>query len=99
MNKIYKELFGKSYRLSYSSMKKLEKSIDHLIEYRRNPPEPTEDMAFGTAYHCAILEPEKFSSEYCCLPPVPDFPQKSKNQPLTIADQKAQWIKEQNPDN
>ena len=43
----------------------------HLKYFRENPPEPTPALRIGSALHCAVLEPEKFESEYivatgCC---------------------------------
>lgn len=34
----------------------------------RQPREPTPDMEFGTAVHCAVLEPQRFESEYIAAP-------------------------------
>jgi hypothetical protein len=35
---------------------------------RHTPDEPTDDMEFGTHFHYALLEPEKFLDLYCCEP-------------------------------
>jgi exodeoxyribonuclease VIII len=35
-----------------------------------HPPQPTAAMDFGTALHCAVLEPIRFSKEYIAAPKV-----------------------------
>ena len=51
--------------ISYSGLKNLKKSPAHYRQYKDEPAEvETDAMAFGSAYHCYILEPEKFEKEY-----------------------------------
>ena len=54
-------------RLSFSALKAFAKSPAHYIEYLNRKP-ATEAMAFGSAVHAAILEPEKFAKEYHVAP-------------------------------
>lgn len=42
--------------LSSTGLKHLAKSPAHYLEYRKNPPEQTPAMAFGSAVHRAVLE-------------------------------------------
>ncbi len=48
--------------ISVSGLKKIKQSPAHY-KYAEEK-EPTDAMLFGTAYHCFILEPEKFEKEY-----------------------------------
>lgn len=48
--------------ISVSGLKKLKVSPMHYKEAEEI--EPTEAMTFGSAYHCFILEPERFDKEY-----------------------------------
>lgn len=48
--------------ISVSGLKKLKKSPAHFKEAEEKAE--TEAMAFGSAYHCYILEPERFEKEY-----------------------------------
>lgn len=51
--------------LSQSGMKNLKKSPAHYRQYKDEPAEvETDAMAFGSAYHMYILEPERFEQEY-----------------------------------
>lgn len=50
--------------LSASSMKLLKKSPMH---YREHEQETTDAMVFGSAYHCFILEEDKFKDRYFIL--------------------------------
>lgn len=51
--------------ISYSGLKNLKKSPAHYRQYKDEPADvETDAMAFGSAYHCYILEPEKFEKEY-----------------------------------
>lgn len=49
--------------VSASGLKKLKESPAHFKEAETDKEE-TEAMQFGSAYHCFILEPEKFEKEY-----------------------------------
>jgi exodeoxyribonuclease VIII len=48
--------------ISVSGLKKIKVSPAHYKDGEAK--EPTDAMTFGTAYHCFILEPEKFEKEY-----------------------------------
>lgn len=55
--------------LSYSGLKHLDKSIRHYIYSVENPPEQTEAMAFGSAFHCYVLEGmDKFNQNFAVAP-------------------------------
>lgn len=45
----------------------------HMRYRRENPPEPTPALLFGSAVHCAILEPEKFKDQYVVAQPCSAF--------------------------
>jgi len=53
--------------ISASGLIRIARSPAHFKEYLEHPPEPTAAMARGSAIHTAILEPEKFGSEYTVL--------------------------------
>jgi hypothetical protein len=50
--------------VGHSSLVRIMRSPAHFQEYVTHPPEPTPAMAFGTAVHCAVLEPAAFASDY-----------------------------------
>lgn len=50
--------------VSCSMLKHLLKSPIHLQMYLDNPPPSTPAMAFGSALHCLLLEPEKFNDGF-----------------------------------
>ena len=50
--------------LSYSSMAALLKSPRHFLEYKTKQTKQTPAMAFGSAFHCFVLEPEEFENRY-----------------------------------
>jgi len=51
--------------ISYSGLKNLKTSPAHYKQYKDEPAEvETDAMAFGSAYHTYILEPERFESDY-----------------------------------
>ena len=51
--------------ISYSGLKNLKKSPAHYRQYKDEPLDvETDAMAFGSAYHMYILEPERFEREY-----------------------------------
>ena len=54
--------------LSSSDLKKLAQSPLHYKTSKETPPEETDCMRLGTATHCAILEPERFSELYAAAP-------------------------------
>jgi exodeoxyribonuclease VIII len=61
--------------------------------YRRQKLETTPVMQFGTYFHEALLEPEKWEHKLKNLPEMPTFPRKSKNQPLSAEEQRENWVK------
>lgn len=56
--------------INVSVLEHFERSAMHAREYMLHPPEPTPSMIFGTAAHCAILEPKRFEVEYAQAPKV-----------------------------
>ena len=50
--------------IGHSGLIRLLKSPAHLREALDHPPQPTPAMAFGSAVHTYILEPERFSNEF-----------------------------------
>lgn len=63
MPKNDKEYFALE-RMSNSSLKYFKKSPAHYLYNKRNKQEPTPAMIFGSAFHCFILEPTRFKSDY-----------------------------------
>lgn len=59
--------------LSKSGMSELLRSPAHYQAWLRQANEPTAAMQLGTALHCAVLEPDKFSSTYVVNPDDIDF--------------------------
>lgn len=57
-------------RMSNSAMKYFKLSPLHYLHYLAEPPVKTQPMLFGTAFHAAILEPEKFDSDFISEPQV-----------------------------
>lgn len=56
--------------VNVSTLEHFERSAAHAREAIIHPPAPTTAMDFGTAFHCAILEPFRFSREYVAAPKV-----------------------------
>ncbi len=62
-------------RWSNSSLSNFKRSPRHYLYHKANPKESTDAMIFGSAFHCFVLEPEKFDEQYCFVPPdAPDRP-------------------------
>jgi hypothetical protein len=55
---------------NFSTLKFFEQSAAHAREAMRHPKPPTKAMEFGTAFHCAVLEPSRFSKEYAATPKI-----------------------------
>ncbi len=55
-------------RMSNSSMTHFKRSPRHYLYEKTHKKEPTDAMIFGSAFHCFVLEPEKFEEQYCTLP-------------------------------
>ncbi len=79
--------------LSNSAMKDLAVSPLRFwhrhINPARTPMEPTPEMVFGSALHCAILEADDFDKRYACQVDETDFPECLR----TIEDLRI-WIKD-----
>jgi len=56
--------------LSYSSIKEFAKSPNHLLNYWSRESKPSQSMILGSAFHCLLLEPEKFNERYAVAPDV-----------------------------
>lgn len=54
--------------VGHSGLVRIMRSPAHYREYVTNPPEPTEAMQLGTAFHMALLEPESFSASFVVAP-------------------------------
>lgn len=54
--------------LSSTRMTWLSRSPMYCRWRMENPPEPTTEMALGTALHSALLEPEQFGDDYVTIP-------------------------------
>ena len=94
-----KELLANK-KLSYSRCKHLIKSGNEYLLGLLDPKEPTDDMIFGSLYETWLMEgeeevwkkfyiPAKMPEEL--NPEEPDFPKKSKVQPLTVKEQRDSW--------
>jgi hypothetical protein len=53
---------------SKSALDKVNRSMAHYLESCRNPPEPTHAQALGSAFHCRVLTPELYESQYAIEP-------------------------------
>ncbi len=54
--------------ISNSDLTLINKSVEHYQYNKLNPKAPTPAMKFGTAFHCYVLEPQKFKKTYVTLP-------------------------------
>lgn len=54
--------------VGHSGLVRIMRSPAHYKEWADNPPEPTPAMVFGTAFHTALLEPDRFSQSYVEAP-------------------------------
>ncbi|QXP89647.1 PD-(D/E)XK nuclease-like domain-containing protein [Methylococcus capsulatus] len=54
--------------VGHSGLVRIMRSPAHYRAWLDHPPEPTPQMLFGTAFHAALLEPEKFGAEYAIAP-------------------------------
>lgn len=79
-------------RLSPSKITMFRKSPQHYIKRHLRPPSKKAEL--GTNFHLALLQPELWKEKFVVMP---DFPKKSKDQPLTIKDQQIAW-KQERPD-
>lgn len=56
------------YAVGHSGLLRIMRSPAHYTEYISNPPAPTPAMMFGTAFHTALLEPERFADTFVVTP-------------------------------
>lgn len=54
--------------INQSTLKHFKKSAAHARLAITNPKEPTSAMDFGNAFHCAVLEPNRFADTYVIAP-------------------------------
>lgn len=54
--------------ISFSALKAFDKSPNHYLQYIAGDAPKTDAMAFGSAFHCFVLEPDEFDSRYIVLP-------------------------------
>jgi exodeoxyribonuclease VIII len=54
--------------ISRSELWRIHQSPLHYQYYKKNPPEPTPSLIFGSAAHTYILEKDKFNDEYAIAP-------------------------------
>ena len=64
------ETYHKGPGISKSDLDKVHRSPAHFLASLEQPDEPTEAMMLGTAFHAAVLEPERFKEEYTVAPEV-----------------------------
>lgn len=57
-----------SEHIGRSQLFKMRKSPAHFKEGLEAPLEKTKALILGSAFHCLVLEPDKFDSEYCVMP-------------------------------
>jgi hypothetical protein len=53
---------------SKTNLDRVHQSVAYYLECKQNPQQPTSAMAFGAAFHCAILTPALFQSSYAIAP-------------------------------
>ncbi len=61
------EVYHARPEISNSGLKEFARTPAHYKYWRDNPKPPTEAMKFGTAYHMAVLEPERFAVTACVI--------------------------------
>jgi len=62
------EDYYKISRMSNSAMTHFKRSPRHFLYYQSFKVPPTAAMIFGQAFHCHILEPDKFNLQFACVP-------------------------------
>ena len=69
---IYPNLLNENYHkdpaLSKGMLDKLAISAAHYKAAMEEKSEPTPAMMFGSAFHCAVLEPDRYKKEYISMP-------------------------------
>lgn len=76
-------------RMSSSSLIMFRKSPRHFHLKKKKPK--TKTAEFGNKFHLALLEPDRWADIFILKP---DFPAKSKSQPLTIKEQEEIWLEQ-----
>lgn len=61
-------VYHASEHIGRSQLFKMSKSPAHFKENLDTPTEKTKALIIGRAFHCLVLEPEKFDEEYCVMP-------------------------------
>ena len=64
------QLYSQIEAMNWSRLKVIDKSPLAFQWALRHPREETEAMAFGTAFHLALLEPELFQESYVVAPEI-----------------------------
>ena len=54
--------------IRHSMLEKLRRTPAHAFEAIKNPPRETDALAFGHAFHTALLEPDLFARDFYVLP-------------------------------
>ena len=54
--------------VGHSGLVRIMRSPAHYREYVAHPPEPTPAMQLGTAFHTALLEPDRFGQSFVVAP-------------------------------
>ena len=78
--------YYKRKEISNSDLNYLSISINHYLEYKKVPKEPTPAMIFGSLVHCLALEPHNYSNEFAIAPKVDCRLKESKLDVLNKAD-------------
>jgi exodeoxyribonuclease VIII len=61
------EYFSNKEYVNFSSLKHYKQSPAYFKYMQENPQKSTEEMNFGSAFHCLVLEPEKFDEQFFML--------------------------------
>lgn len=65
--------------VNISTLKAMAVSPKHYKWFKEHPEEPTKQMQFGTAYHCMMLQPDKWADPTAfVVEPMPDPNRRSK---------------------
>src|SRR5882757_7827890 len=54
--------------INISKLAYFDRTASHARHFMQHPPSPSEAMEFGTAFHMAVLEQERFVDEYIVPP-------------------------------
>lgn len=72
--------------VSKSALDVFARSPAHYLAWLTEPDEDTPALAFGRAFHCAVLEPERFAREYAAQPDFGDLRTKAARA------ERAEWV-------